>query len=329
MAPKRKLQKRVKALGAQVEASIREDGEDHKFQAAESAQLFQIDSKGGADHVLTKKQKLMQKDPMVKSRKFKSDKASKFELEKLKKIKLQQEQEKEQKPIAAKSASTTTTVALKVWGDDGTVAEPAVLATIDPYVVPAVVKKVRRRKLIASTEHKIAKVQVATPGQSYHPEFSAHQDVMAEAIAKELDRRDLNAEMSKPVAAGMSEETLQYIDQRGSDEESESGEDESDGETAPSQKKKMPGQITRSQRNKRSRHKQMELDHMQRRQEKSIIKQINSYVQQAFCHPTAHHLRPLLTFYVFICYKQGEPHPPGHHSRRKVRRPEAGAQEGA
>lgn len=290
MAPKRKLQKRVKALGAQVEASIREDGEDHKFQAAESAQLFQIDSKGGADHVLTKKQKLMQKDPMVKSRKFKSDKASKFEIEKLKKLKLLQEQEKEQKPVAAKSASTTT-AELKVWGNDGVVAEPAVLATIDPYVVPAVVKKVRRRKLIASTEHKIAKVQVATPGQSYHPEFSAHQDMMAEAVAKELDRRDLNVEMSKPVAAGMSEETLQYIDQRGSDEETESGEDESDDETASGQKKKMPGQITRSQRNKRSRHKQMELDHMQRRQEKSIIKQINSYVRPALTtirHP--HHL---------------------------------------
>lgn len=279
MAPKRKLQKRVKALGAQVEASIREDGEDHKFKATESAQLFQVDSKGGADHVLTKKQKLMVKDPMVKSRKFKSDKASKLEVAKLKKMKLLQELEKEQKPVAVVSTTTTTTTAtLKVWGNDGTVMEPAVLATIDPYVFPAVVKKVRRRKLIASTEHKIAKVQIATPGQSYHPEFSAHQDVVAEAVAKEMDRRDLNAEMSKPVATGMSEETLQYIDQRGSDEETESG--ESDDETAPGQKRKMPVQITRSQRNKRSRHKQMELDHMLRRQEKSIIKQINSYVQQ-------------------------------------------------
>uniref|UniRef100_K3WKF7 Ribosome biogenesis protein NOP53 n=1 Tax=Globisporangium ultimum (strain ATCC 200006 / CBS 805.95 / DAOM BR144) TaxID=431595 RepID=K3WKF7_GLOUD len=274
MAPKRRLSKRVREIGAQVEASIREDGEDHKFQAAASEQLFQIDAKGGVDVALTKKQKLllMQKDPLVKSRKFKSDKASKFELEAIQKIKAQQEQ---QAPgIAPKKAATPVT--LNAWGSDGTVPEPKELKELDEYVAPAVIKKTKRRKLTAPTVHKISKVQVAAPGQSYHPEFAAHQDVMAEAVAQELERQDIREEMAKPVAAGMSEETLQYIDTRGSDEESESEEEEESDSENPKKKKKMPGVVTKSQRNKRSRHKQMELEHSQRRQEKSIIKQINA-----------------------------------------------------
>lgn len=217
MAPKRRLSKRVKQIGAQVEASIREDGEDHKFQTADSEQLFQIDAKGGDDQVLSKKQKLllMQKDPLLKSRKFKTDKASKFEIEAVKKIKALQEQEQKQ-PGKAVSTTPTAAVSLQTWGQDGTIPAPKAHTQLDEYVAPAVIKKNKRRKLLAPTEHKITKVEVAAPGQSYHPEFAAHQDVMAEAVAKELERQDIRKEMSKPVAAGMSEETLQYIDTRGS-----------------------------------------------------------------------------------------------------------------
>ncbi|TYZ60573.1 hypothetical protein PybrP1_006530 [[Pythium] brassicae (nom. inval.)] len=270
MAPKRRLQKRAQAVGALVEASIREDGEQHRFQAAASEQLFTIDSTGGADRPPTKKQKLLlqQKDPLVKSRKFDASKASKSMLATVQKLKAQVQ------PVAprAKSAADSSAVA-KVWGSDGAVASPAEHALLDEYVAPAVVKKVKRRKLVAPTAHNIPKVQVAAPGQSYHPEFAAHQDVMAEAVAKELERRETLAEMSQPVGAGMSEEVLQHIDTRGSDDESEG---EADADAAPARKTKAPQLVTRSQRNKRSRHKQMELEHLQRRQEKSIIKQINT-----------------------------------------------------
>lgn len=42
--------------------------------------------------------------------------------------------------------------------------------------------------------------------------------------------------------------------------------------------RKLPEKVTRAQRNKRSRHKKMELEHQVRRGEKAIIKQINAYV---------------------------------------------------
>lgn len=274
MAPKRRLQKRAQAVGAQVEASIREDGEQHRFQAAASEQLFTVDSKGGVDHRLTKKQKMMllQKDPLVKSRKFDASKASKSMLATVQKLKAQPVQTVA--PLTMSAADSN--VVAKVWGSDGAVAPPAELALLDEYVAPAVVKKVKRRQLVAPTAHNIPKVQVAAPGQSYHPEFAAHQDVLAEAVAKELERRETLAEMSQPVGAGMSEEVLQHINTRGSDDESES-DDDADTD-APVRKKKASQVVTRSQRNKRSRHKQMELEHLQRRQEKTIIKQINAYV---------------------------------------------------
>lgn len=272
MAPKRRLQKRAQAVGAQVEASIREDGEQHRFQAAASEQLFTVDSKGGVDHRLTKKQKMMllQKDPLVKSRKFDASKASKSMLATVQKLKAQPVQTVA--PLTMSAADSN--VVAKVWGSDGAVAPPAELALLDEYVAPAVVKKVKRRQLVAPTAHNIPKVQVAAPGQSYHPEFAAHQDVLAEAVAKELERRETLAEMSQPVGAGMSEEVLQHINTRGSDDESES-DDDADTD-APVRKKKASQVVTRSQRNKRSRHKQMELEHLQRRQEKTIIKQINA-----------------------------------------------------
>jgi nucleolar protein 53 len=54
------------------------------------------------------------------------------------------------------------------------------------------------------------------------------------------------------------------------------------------QKSKLPEQVTRSQRNKRARHKQMEMEHQARRKEKSIIKQINTCVPvlEAFSYTT-------------------------------------------
>ena len=71
---KRRRQQRVEAVGAQVEASIRQDAEEKKLKHVEATQLFQVDSKGGqVPSRLTKKQKLekLQKDPLLaSSRKF-------------------------------------------------------------------------------------------------------------------------------------------------------------------------------------------------------------------------------------------------------------------
>lgn len=86
----------------------------------------------------------------------------------------------------------------------------------------------QRRKLVASTKYKVDKVQVAAPGQSYHPDFETHQDVMAEAVAKELERQDARKKLAEPLRAGLSEETLQHINMNSDDESEEESDDDLD-----------------------------------------------------------------------------------------------------
>lgn len=206
---KRRLRQRVKEIGEQVEESIRQDGEDQKLQHVAAEQLFQVDSKGG-DTPLTKRQKLKIKDPLVKSRKFDSVKASKFETEKLKKLKAAQEAGQSKEPAAVKHKAENKSAL--PWGQQEPVDD-------DDYVTPALTAQQpakRRKKVAAPTRHRIAKVEVPAAGQSYHPDFEAHQDVMASAVAEELERREKRTKMAEPIRAGMSEETLQFINDKDS-----------------------------------------------------------------------------------------------------------------
>ncbi|RLN80576.1 hypothetical protein BBJ28_00000175 [Nothophytophthora sp. Chile5] len=252
---KRRRQQRVKAVGEEVEASIRQDAEDKKLQHVEAEQLFQVDSKGGAAPPLTKKQKMLQlqKDPVIQSRKFRSGKANKGEEAAVKKMKAAL-----QTPAAPQKTVTAAKKGVDgLWGGDGNAKGPVEEEELDEYVAPAVIKKVSRRKLTPSTKYKVPTVEVAAAGQSYHPDFDTHQDVMAEAVAQVLERREIVAKMAEPVSAGLSEETLQYI-------------------KTGSSPRKLPAKVTRTQRNKRERHKHMEMEHKARRGEKSIVKQINT-----------------------------------------------------
>jgi nucleolar protein 53 len=275
---KRRRQQRVKEVGAQVEESIRQDTEDKKLKHVEAPQLFQVDSKGGdADAPLTKKQKLdkLQKHPLLaSSRKLDVAKLNKGEQLAVKKL-------MQQKPQPEEPKKPKKTQVKGLWGQDGSVKEDEQNQQLDEYVAPVVVKKTKRRKLLASTKYKVPIVEVAAAGQSYHPDFETHQDVMAEAVAKELERREKRAQLQEPVTKGLSEETLQYIKQDSSD--SEDSDSDSEDENGVAKKRKLPEKVTRSQRNKRSRHKQMELEHTIRRGEKAIIKQINAYVVRAGC----------------------------------------------
>ncbi|KAG7394494.1 hypothetical protein PHYBOEH_005073 [Phytophthora boehmeriae] len=266
---KRRRQQRVKAIGAQVEESIRQDAEDKKLKHVEAEQLFQVDSKGGdVGPPVTKKQKLekLQKDPILAgTRKFDASKLNKGEALAVKKL---QQQSQQQKPaVKAKKSSN-------LWGQDGAAKEDEANEKLDAYVAPVVAKKIKRRKRSApSTQYKMPTVEVAAAGQSYHPDFETHQDVMAEAVAQELERQEKRAKAAEPLTKGLSEETLQYIKMDSSDEE---GSDSSDDEDVSKKPRKTPSKVTRTMRNKRERHKKMEMEHQARRGEKSIIKQINA-----------------------------------------------------
>ncbi|CAH0476381.1 unnamed protein product [Peronospora belbahrii] len=268
---KRRRQQRIKNVGTDVEESIQRDAEDKKLKHVNAEQIFQVDCKGGdVPASLTKKQKLekLQKDPLLaSSRKFDATKLNKGEIMAIKKLKQMNSIVLKRKQRKKKTKG--------LWGQDGNVKDDELNQQLDEYVAPVVVTKTKRRKLMASTKYKVPKVEVAAAGQSYHPDFDTHQDVMAEAVAKELERQDRTAKLQEPVADGMSEDTLQYIKQESSDSEAESS-DSGDENGATKKIRKVPEKVTRAQRNKRSRHKQMKLKHQLRRGEKTIIKQINA-----------------------------------------------------
>lgn len=144
MAPrKRRLQQRLKSVGAQVEESIRQDGDDHKLQHKASEDLFQIDNAGETNTVSKRKlnqQKLANKDPTVKSHKFHAAKASKFEQERVKKIQANQQQEKPAPKAEKKKEEQSTT---QIWGAMGELTVPKSITELDEYVAEAVVKPVK------------------------------------------------------------------------------------------------------------------------------------------------------------------------------------------
>ncbi|CAI5732736.1 unnamed protein product [Peronospora destructor] len=267
---KRRRKQRVKAVGAEVEESIRWNAEDKKLKHVEEEQLFQIDSKGGdVPAPLTKKQKLekLQTDPLLASaRKFDAAKLNKGEVAAVKKL-------QQQEPTEPKQQQKKKTKGL--WGQDGNLKDDELNQKLDEYVAPVVVNKIKRRRAVASTKYKVPTVEVAAAGQSYHPDFDTHQDVIAEAVAEELERQEKKAELHELVVTGMSEETLKHIKHESLDSKAESSDSEDeDGTTKKALK--LPEKVTRAQRNKRARHKQMKLEHHVRRGEKAIIKQINT-----------------------------------------------------
>ncbi|GLD93047.1 hypothetical protein PINS_up001639 [Pythium insidiosum] len=266
MARKRRLQQRVKAIGEQVEESIRQDAEDRKLENVASDELFQIDTLGGK---VSKKQKLKQKDPLIKSNKFVAEKANKFESKLVKKLQAAQ-QSAVTEPTKAKKPATDGSL---LWGNDGMPVVDERIKQLDEFVAPAVVKKIAQPKRVASTRHKIKKVAVPAPGQSYNPDFESHQDVLAAAVAQELERQEKRQEQLQPIATGMSAETLEFI--KSGDEDEDDDEDDDDAVEGATRKRRAPEKLTRSQRNKRARHKQMELEHKAKRGEKALVKQIN------------------------------------------------------
>lgn len=55
-------------------------------------------------------------------------------------------------------------------------------------------------------------MEIASSGQSYHPEFHAHQDVVAQAYAEQLEQEERRENQFAGLNSGISDETLQFLD---------------------------------------------------------------------------------------------------------------------
>ncbi|RHY86135.1 hypothetical protein DYB37_000020 [Aphanomyces astaci] len=267
MARKRKLQtkaQRIKEVGAEIEAFIEEQGEATKLQNYGDEHLFAIDTAGS-----TSKKAKLTKDPAVWSGKYKPEKAKglKKTIDRI-----------QAKPAVAAAKKTPALEAL--WDTEGNAATPAWINEVDEYVAPAIIKKKAvclniDHSNAPSTKHKVKAVEVAADGQSYHPEVSAHQAVLAEALAKVAEKQKQREKDLAPLVTGISNN---YI-MESSDDEDDNELDESNvnNDNVDKPKIKAKEKLTRSDRNRQARHKALEKELDSRRTNKKLLGQINKY----------------------------------------------------
>mmetsp|Transcript_23394 Transcript_23394/g.32782 ORF Transcript_23394/g.32782 Transcript_23394/m.32782 type:complete len:425 (-) Transcript_23394:114-1388(-) len=118
-------------------------------------------------------------------------------------------------------------------------------------------------------------VDTAHGGQSYHPDPQQHQDMIGEALALELRRKQAIDYNKAPISQGLSEETKALMVTETDDDESSSDDDSSDEEEDAAIVRKKE-KLTRAQRNrqKRIRAEQAALE------EKKRMKKLLNSVQE-------------------------------------------------
>ena len=120
---------------------------------------------------------------------------------------------------------------------------------------------------------KAVALQVAHSGQSYHPDPTQHQDIIGEALALELRRKEAEEYQATPISAGLSEETKALLlgsDEEGESEEEEDDHDDNDGVTL----KKRTEKLTRAQRNKQKRHRSELKQIFERKHAKKLLNSV-------------------------------------------------------
>jgi len=134
------------------------------------------------------------------------------------------------------------------------------------------IKEERKKGSLRSEKkkHTVA-VDVAHSGQSYRPDEEMHQNIIGEALAIELRRNEAEEYDRTPIGCGMSEQTLAVLVDTDNDDD-----DEEDNNNAFFEPKKKKEKLTRAQRNKQRRAKQMKVEHEARKRMKKLLNAVNN-----------------------------------------------------
>eukprot|EP00298_Acanthocystis_sp_HF-20_P008379 c17645_g1_i2.p1 GENE.c17645_g1_i2~~c17645_g1_i2.p1 ORF type:complete len:409 (-),score=160.33 c17645_g1_i2:573-1799(-) len=127
--------------------------------------------------------------------------------------------------------------------------------TDDLWANPNQHKPPVKRKIGASPQVRgILSVQVAPEGLSYNPSFDAHQNVLAQAVAKEVKKDAEKDDYSRKIQKQLNMK-VSISPEEQEESESDSGEvaGKEQEETAPVKKKRQPPRLTRAQKNKKRR----------------------------------------------------------------------------
>ena len=243
-------------------------------------ELFVLDTTGNKNHANPTKKK--QKSKHVKDDQVAIDKFMKRHNNDAAKLAKIADQGKKMMTSTRhrKALKGQTKANFDLWGSDKpnekTAAKrPSVAVGVAPAGIMTSHVKTKARKVSdAAEDKKMVAVDVAKPGQSYHPDPKSHQAVLAEAVHMELAREKAMKDRDTPINAnGMLPETRALL--LGSDDESSSDE-ESDGEIqAVGPLPKRTNKKTRAQRNKEQRLRQERAIMDKRKKNKKLMNEVS------------------------------------------------------
>jgi len=116
-------------------------------------------------------------------------------------------------------------------------------------------------------------VDVAQPGQSYHPDKEQHNHVLQQALEIELKREEIKKYNKTPLTTGMKKETLDLLIQDDADFDTDEDDEMNEVDFKPIKKK---DKLTRAQRNKQNRHRKHLQEVKQHQGQKKFLHSIHS-----------------------------------------------------
>lgn len=286
--------KRAKVANQQLEHALSEQSEQLRVQSKVDAELFVIDTARKEKAASSRAIAARRRDEKEASKKGKHE-YSVFEKRQIRKVvkthgiegtialaemgraRLQEKRIQKRTAVAAVkptfdiwneptpevAAASTTNVVVKTNGAPSSfaaVARPIEMPKPKQMLARLSKKQIKARVQALENATPTLAVEVAHPGQSYHPDKEHHQDAIGEALSIEIRRNEAVEYKTKPISEGMSAFTKEFI-MNSDEEEEESSDDEEDrgggedGNTVSTLVKKRKEKLTRAQRNKQKRAK--------------------------------------------------------------------------
>ena len=287
-----RAKKRAKIANQQLEHALADQSEQHRTQSKKDEELFILDTNRKDTFSSMKAASIARKSAAekeaLKKQKYEHSANEKRRINLMLKrhgkegvIALAQEgkarmegvkKTRKQTSVAAAAATKPT---FDLWD------EPMAASTKSTGII-APTKQLSNKEIKARNQSKLnappqLAVEVAHPGQSYHPDKEHHQDAIGEALSIEIRRNEAEEYKSRPISEGMSTFTKEFIVNSDSEEdESSSDEEEGEGiETIATKIIKRKEKLTRAQRNKQKRVKAELTSIKERKQHKQFLHQVN------------------------------------------------------
>jgi len=298
-----RAKKRADVANLQLEQAMADRGVQDRVQSKKDEELFVIDSDRKDTLASTKAASNRAKKEASKKRKHEYSEREQRKIKKVLEnhgkegaIALADRGEKrlEEKRIRKQTSSAASKPSFDLWDQPHTSKKvgkkrktktvPVTPLAHDPNFDPPTQpegklsnKQLKARKQAQADAPPQLAVEVAHPGQSYHPDKEHHQDAIGEALSIEIRRNEAVEYKARPISEGMTAFTKEFIvDSSDSEDDSSDDEEEEDNNGTDSAKIiKRKEKLTKAQRNKQKRVKVEQTLLKERRQRKQFLHQVN------------------------------------------------------